>query len=142
MKAAIVIIAFISVILLTSVLSAELDREEIEYGINTIIDEINSNQQYLDFIAHSRYHSVRLIADDEVFFIAYEDGALAMAEPQKKADLKIKMTEKDINKAIDSYTEGDFSGFKKLALKKLSFWAKLNLFSQCMRTSWCRKAVF
>jgi len=109
--------------------------------VNNLTEKINNENNYLDFLSNSKYNSVKLIAGEEVYYLEFNKGELKSV-PEMKTDVTIEFTNEEFEEFINAYEKEDVGKLKEIILDKLPFMVKLNVFFQCLRTSWCRKMIF
>jgi hypothetical protein len=134
----ILVFAFIGVIQAKSKEKCEISS--LSSNIITLIDKLNANQDYLDFIKDSGYDSVRASFGSEDYYFVYTDNKVKLAE-SANSDFHVKINCKEMNKIIQAYNDKD-PKFKKMILHHIPFGVKVNLFNQCMNVQWCKDKVF
>ena len=127
-------IAFGVLVLCLALVSADKISE-----FSNIIDSINSNENYLQFISDSKYHSVEVAVGNESYYFVYENNLVKMSE-ETDCDIKVKITPEEFEDAIDNL--GNTGKLKDLVIKKIPLGVKISIFFQCLGTDWCRKKIF
>lgn len=123
-------------------LKEECDYSAISAGTSNLIDELNSNAQYLDFIAKSDYHAVKLVIDKtntEYFVYDTTDGKVKQVDSAKE-DFTIKVTCRQINNIVQAY-DTQSSRFNRMILNRVPMKAKSAMFTQCFGTDWCKNKI-
>lgn len=120
------------------------EKQFLDIFIEGIIDIVNSDEKYTQFIKDSKYDSAELIIDKVPYYLEYdyELNKVTIGEPDKKADFKIKITKKKFNKIFDSIEKGNLKEAGLKLINSLPRKVKLNLFKQCMTTEWCKQGNF
>jgi hypothetical protein len=142
------ILCFVLVFALAGVLEAktdyknqpQCDMEVIDSKISGLLNEINSNTQYLEFIGDSEYDSVKAVLNKKSYYFIYADNQVKQVEVANQ-DFTIKLNCNELNRLIQNYEDKD-PKFKKRAISQIPLGVKINLINQCMSTKWCKEQVF
>lgn len=124
------------------------ESSEVKYNISEIVDwgiaQLNSDQKFIDFIAQSPYHSVQLKIADEIFYITYDSqlNKIGRVFEMESADFKVKVSQRELNKMIKLYEDGNYRAFAMRAVNRVPWKVKMNLFKQCKATDWCGAEFF
>ena len=127
------LIVFGILILCLALISADEISE-----LNKIIDSINSNENYLQFISDSKYHSVEVAIGEDNYYFIYDE--IVKISEETDCDVKVKITSKEFEDAVNNLEDTD--KLKDLVIKKIPFGVKVSVFFQCLGTDWCRKKIF
>lgn len=121
---------------------------EAGYNISDVVDEgiteINSDQKYVNFINQSAYHSVELKIAGENYFIEYDSklNLVARRFELESPDFKVKINQRELNKMIKLYEDGNYRAFAMRIVNKVPWRVKMSLFKQCKATDWCSAEFF
>jgi hypothetical protein len=128
-------------------LVVEEESSELNYNMSFIINEAltvaNSEPGILDFISQSRYQSVEIKIEDESYYLEYnpEQGKIIQTE-EKETDFRIKASNKDVNKMMKLFEEGEYRAVGMKILNKVPWRVKITLFRECKSTEWCKNEIF
>ena len=99
------------------------DFTAINSGIDSLLAELNSNAQYTDFIANSKYSAVELVVGKtNAYYFIYDksDGKVKQVE-NAQADFTMKATCKQMNRVPQK--------------------VKSDILTQCFKTDWCMNRI-
>ncbi len=144
-KTVALMLCFILAFALVGIVESKKTKEKcelgsIESGIAEVLNEVNSNPQYLEFIENSKYDSVRVVIDKKEYYFVYENNEVKQAESAEE-DFSIKINCNEMNRLIKAY-ENEDPKLKRKIISQIPGRVKVNLFRQCMNTEWCKNQVF
>ena len=108
--------------------------------LEKVSKNINSNQDYLNFIDSSGYKLVELIVGNDSYYFQYDNSVSLVDEGNP--DFIVVFSDVEFENFMDAYNFGNVGILKKMIFEKIPFRVKFNVFFQCLKTSWCRTEIF
>jgi hypothetical protein len=118
------------------------DFNTIDTGINNLLNKINSNTNYTDFIANSNYSAVKVVIDrTHTYYFIYDSEAKQAKQVEgAQENFTIKATCKQIEKVIKD-SSSDSPKLNRAILNRIPMKVKSNLIGQCFKTEWCTNKI-
>jgi hypothetical protein len=134
------------VLAMTSLVEAKrtnkCDFNVIDTGMDNLLNKINSNTNYTDFIANSNYSAVKVVIDKKnIYYFVYDNKTnKAKKVEYAQENFTIKATCKQIEKVIKD-SGSDSPKLNRAILNRIPMKVKSNLVGQCFKTEWCMNKI-
>jgi len=120
-----------------------VDKQFLDTLITGLVNSVNEQEKYLEFIEESEYDSMELIIDKNVYYLEYNHESEEVVETgEKECDFAMKISARKFNKALEKYQQGDVEGAAMKVVGEIPRRVKFNLFEQCLNTPWCKSGDF
>ena len=126
------VILFSLLVLNTFAVSGVAENSD-DLFINEVVEKINEDDLYLGFISESKYNSVKLIVEEDVYYFEY-NNLIEIVEEIEEPDVVIKLSSEEFDELIKVYENNNLAKLKRMVFKTLPFKIKISVFFQCLRT--------
>lgn len=111
----------------------------VEEYIDKLATKVNTRPLYSQFLTDSKYNSLNLNVEGHDYYVVFDRNISRV--PYVDATFTVKMSYEQFVTVARAHSAGDGKTINKIAMKVAPFKVKFSLLIQCIRTTWCRKAM-